>query len=361
MDTNIRPVVGPQVWRGADMAGRTDWVHTLPQGSLGDLDGVVRDASARKLTPADFDFEATDIPALKSALIPVIDALAHGSGVALVRGMSVERYSVDELKMAMLVIGHHMGLVGPQEGNPKSIGEVRDVNPVDKSHYYHKGGPLPMHMDPVDVAGLLKQRHEVRDGWLGGGAEVVKNEHRIIETIPRDRVLQEHHQFRHRLFPELGQHPPHAAPVGPVRPLGRGAFQQIRAEHDRLLLGMRDFLGPLPHLAIGEAIANRQAQRLLGLVFPGGQEDMGAWILPLLVAIAFASLYPDQSRASLPCGSHRAPSITFLLQKAQQALRLEPPPLLPVRTIRPGPDHPVVFVQPGDVDDAPDFSPVGGR
>ena len=46
---------------------------------------------------------------------------------------------------------------------------------------------------------------------------------------------------------------------------------------------------------------------------------------------------------------------------AEQALRLEPPPLLPVRTIRPGPDHPVVFVQSGDVDDAPDFSHVGGR
>ena len=63
MDTDIRPVVGPQVWRGADMTGRTDWVHTLPQGALGDLDGVVRNASARNLTPADFDFEATDIPA----------------------------------------------------------------------------------------------------------------------------------------------------------------------------------------------------------------------------------------------------------------------------------------------------------
>ena len=171
MDTNIRPVVGPQVWRGADMADRTDWVHTLPQGALGDLDGVVRDASARNLTPSDFDFEATDIPALKFALIPVIEALAHGSGVALVRGMSVERYSVDELKMALLVIGHHMGLVGPQEGNPKSIGEVRDVNPVDKSHYYHKGGPLPMHMDPVDVAGLLC----IREAKRGGTSRIVSS------------------------------------------------------------------------------------------------------------------------------------------------------------------------------------------
>ena len=81
----------------------TDWVHRLPGSVLDELDRVVRDAAAVNLTAADFDFEVTDIPALRAALIPIVDALAHGSGVALVRGMSVERYTVDELKMALLV------------------------------------------------------------------------------------------------------------------------------------------------------------------------------------------------------------------------------------------------------------------
>ena len=155
MKTAIKPVTGPQAWRGAEMAGRSDWVHHFPEAVLADLGQLVSDASSRNFTPDDFDFEATDLPALRAALIPIIDALAHGSGVALIRGMDIGRYSVDELKMALLVIGHHMGAVGPQEGRAKSIGEVRDVDPVDKSHYYHQGGPLPMHMDPVDVAGLL--------------------------------------------------------------------------------------------------------------------------------------------------------------------------------------------------------------
>lgn len=171
MTTGIKPVAGAHVWRGSDMAGRDDWVHRLPDAVLDDLDKVVGAASARNPNSADFDFEATDIPALRAALIPVVEALSHGSGVALIRGLSVERYSVDALKMVLLVIGHHMGLVGPQEGRAKSIGEVRDVNPTDRSHYYHGGGPLPMHMDPVDVAGLLC----IREAKSGGASRIVSS------------------------------------------------------------------------------------------------------------------------------------------------------------------------------------------
>jgi len=183
MGMRIQPVTGPQVWRGADMAGRGDWVHHLPDAVLDALNEVVRGAATRGLTQADFDFEATDVPGLRAALDPIVDALAHGPGVALVRGLTAGDYTVDELKMALLVIGHHMGLVGPQEGRDKSIGEVRDVNPVDKSHYYHQGGPLPMHMDPVDVAGLLC----VHEAKRGGASRLVSSlavHNEILRTRP---------------------------------------------------------------------------------------------------------------------------------------------------------------------------------
>ena len=183
MKTAIKPVTGPQAWRGAEMAGRSDWVHHFPEAVLADLGQLVSDASSRNFTPDDFDFEATDLPALRAALIPIIDALAHGSGVALIRGMDIGRYSVDELKMALLVIGHHMGAVGPQEGRAKSIGEVRDVDPVDKSHYYHQGGPLPMHMDPVDVAGLLCIR-EAKSGGASRGVSSITGHNEILRERP---------------------------------------------------------------------------------------------------------------------------------------------------------------------------------
>ena len=171
MDTNIRPIVGPQVWRGDELLARGGWLHQFPASTLDDLAVVVRDATARHVTQYDFKFDAVEIPGLRAALAPVLRELAEGSGVALIRGVAIEHYAVDELKLAFLVIGHHMGLVGPQEGNPRSIGEVRDVNPTDKSHYYHQGGPLPMHMDPVDVAGLLC----IREASRGGTSRIVSS------------------------------------------------------------------------------------------------------------------------------------------------------------------------------------------
>lgn len=164
MATEILPVTGPRVWCGADLAGRNDWTFHLPADVLAALDAVVRDAAARGLTQENFDFESVAIPGLRQALAPVVDELAHGAGLALLRGIEVERHGVEALKLALLVIGNHMGLVGPQERKPKGIGEVMDIQPPTREYYYHGGGPLPMHMDPVDVVGLLCVRGAMRGG-----------------------------------------------------------------------------------------------------------------------------------------------------------------------------------------------------
>jgi hypothetical protein len=182
MAYDIRPVSGPQVWRGEELLARDGWLHHLPGPILDDIGSAVRDASARKITQYDFNYETIEIPGLRAALRPVANELADGSGVALIRGMDITRYSVEELKLAFLLIGHHMGLIGPQEGNPRSIGEVRDVRPTDKSHYYHQGGPLPMHMDPVDVAGLLCIREAKR-----GGASCLVSSITVHNEILRER------------------------------------------------------------------------------------------------------------------------------------------------------------------------------
>ena len=171
MSTSINPITGPQVWQGETMSGRSDWVYRLPADSLDNLQSIVKSVSARGVTAKDFNFERVNIQDLRVALMPIVNALGDGAGVALIKDMNIQNYTIDELKMALLLIGHHIGFVGPQEGINKWIGEVRDVNPVDRSHYYHGGGPLPMHMDPVDVAGLLC----IRDAKLGGTSHIVSS------------------------------------------------------------------------------------------------------------------------------------------------------------------------------------------
>jgi Taurine catabolism dioxygenase TauD, TfdA family len=85
--------------------------------------------------------------------------------------------------MMLMILGHHIGLVTPQTGTRPEIGEVMDTGEGKKLFYYHRGGPLPMHMDPVDVVGLLCVRKAKRGGESGiSSAMVVHNE--ILKTRP---------------------------------------------------------------------------------------------------------------------------------------------------------------------------------
>ena len=141
---NMNPIVGKHVWRGPDLAARDDWIHPFPQGVIDDLDKVVRAAVARGETEDSFQFDKTDIPALRDYVAPVKEALGQGYGFAVLRGVPVERYTVEELKMLLLAVGHHIGLIGKQGDRARGIGEVMDTStPEKREYYYHVGGSLP--------------------------------------------------------------------------------------------------------------------------------------------------------------------------------------------------------------------------
>lgn len=69
-------------------------------------------------------------------------------------------------------MGARIGLVAPQALGIRRISHVINMDIEDPEHfYYHIGGPLVMHMDPVDVVGLLC----VRRARSGGESRVVSS------------------------------------------------------------------------------------------------------------------------------------------------------------------------------------------
>ena len=168
MNGFIRPVTGPSVWRGAELAERDDWLVRLDAATLADFAGAVADARARGEDSATMDIDRYALAGVAEVGAQVRTALCDGYGFCLLRGIPVECFRVDELKMLFLLLGNHIGLIGPQENGPRSIGEVMDTGPdMPKDFYYHRGGALPMHMDPVDVVGLMCVRGAKRGGESG--------------------------------------------------------------------------------------------------------------------------------------------------------------------------------------------------
>jgi hypothetical protein len=178
--TLARPLTGPMVWRGDDLAGSSDWIRPLAAAELDELDAALRAVQRRGLswpamTRADFA-----IPRLDRTLAEVSEALEHGRGLVLLRGIPVERYAEAELRLLYWGLGLHLGTPRYQNGKGELIGDVRDenrlygavreVNPMQAGeprtsrNKARSAGPLRFHTDRVDVVTLLCVRPAARGG-----------------------------------------------------------------------------------------------------------------------------------------------------------------------------------------------------
>ena len=197
MGAGILPVSGEQVWLGPDMTTQSRWQFQVPGAATDTLRRVVEAARAGKLDQDSFDFESIEIPELRAALAPAVRELASGTGMAMLRGYEAGWFDTEGHKIALLILGRHVGLLGPQEHRAKGISEVMDIAPPEGDRYYfHVGGPLPMHMDPVDVVGLLC----LRKAKTGGTSRIVSSmavHNEILRTRP-DLLAVLYRGFRHR-------------------------------------------------------------------------------------------------------------------------------------------------------------------
>ncbi|NQV54304.1 MAG: TauD/TfdA family dioxygenase [Rhodospirillales bacterium] len=199
-ESNIQMIDGAHVWRGADLAVTEDWIMSVPDAALGDLDAIVAEARNSGAGPADFQNMEPEIRSLRELSASLRHELGDGYGFAVLRGIDVDRYSADELKIMLLVLGHHVGPLNPQVGHDIPIGEVTNTDTDGpKNFYYHLGGPLPAHMDPVDVVALLCVRAAKRGGDSGiVSSMAVHNE--ILGTRP-DLL-----EILYRGYPNLDRH-----------------------------------------------------------------------------------------------------------------------------------------------------------
>lgn len=146
-------VNGACVWRGTDYRDPADWVYTLSGEALADIDRAVRRVrdgglSLDEVTPAVFD-----LPALAGDLRTMADILHRGRGFVRLQGIDRARYSDDELGIILWGLGTHLGIGVSQSQRGDRLGHVQDRGEVGR--YYGIGGPVEVHMDPVDVTGLM--------------------------------------------------------------------------------------------------------------------------------------------------------------------------------------------------------------
>ena len=188
LDILRTPVVDPSAWRARDVAATQDWALTINSAQTDELVESVARWRQQGLSPGSLTRRDALLPALGSLLAQARSALFEGRGFIVIRGLPVERWSVDEAALAYWAIGTHLGDGVAQSAAGDLLGHVCDRGPrtgFAAGRGYLSNARLPFHSDHADLVGLLCYRKAKQ-----GGDSLLASSAMIYNT-----VLAEHPEY----------------------------------------------------------------------------------------------------------------------------------------------------------------------
>ena len=118
-------VEGTAAWRSRDFRNSGDFTHRLTDAEIAEIDAAVRAVMIRRVEHSAIDRGNFELPQLGRRLTRIRDdVLLHGRGFMVLRGLPVERYSIEEAAAAYLGIGAHIGKPVSQNGKGHILGHV---------------------------------------------------------------------------------------------------------------------------------------------------------------------------------------------------------------------------------------------
>ncbi|QIX26562.1 TauD/TfdA family dioxygenase [Nocardioides sp. JQ2195] len=192
MTDTLKAVGGRSAWLGSTLDYRTDGLWQLSTDELAEIDAALTilkghgELDLTEITPDRFP-----LPRVGDFLSRLRDELRAGRGFVLIRGLSREAYSDDDLARIYCGLGAHLGEVIPQSGNGEILGHVLNVADLfdEQVRGYRSAQSMNMHCDGHDVVSLLCLR-AAKAGGASRIASAAAVHDRMVETHPElARVL----------------------------------------------------------------------------------------------------------------------------------------------------------------------------
>lgn len=165
----------PSVWRGPDMADRTDWIVTLDDGDVAELEGALAAARAAGVRIPALTKDHFPVPRVAAKMDRVRHLLEDGAGFALMRGLPRERYTKADAALIYWLVGAQLGPAFAQNAHGEMLGHVRDLGADTRTDHRARGYQtklrLPFHNDSTDVVGLLC----LQKSRSGGASRIVSS------------------------------------------------------------------------------------------------------------------------------------------------------------------------------------------
>jgi len=178
-------ITGPSVWYGPDLARRQgEWIRPFTDTELAELDAAMHSVKSRGIEIIDIDRDAFPLPILGSEFESLRHQVLRGRGFVLMRGIPVERYSIEESAIIYFGIGAHFGRPLPQNADGHVLGHVKNVGRDEfdtTSRIYQTSARQTFHTDSSDIVGLLC----LHPAKKGGESAVVSGDTIYNEVLRR--------------------------------------------------------------------------------------------------------------------------------------------------------------------------------
>ena len=163
-----REVAGASVWKGEQIGTRKDWIYPVTQTEVDEIDSALAKAKSRGISLFDVGADDFPLPTLAPRLAAIREEVAEGRGFALLRGLPIERYSIDDARLLFWGIASHLGLAEGQDGAGNLMHQVTDtgkrVEGDNSTRGYETNNELLFHNDGGDAFALLCMRTAASGG-----------------------------------------------------------------------------------------------------------------------------------------------------------------------------------------------------
>ena len=157
-----QPVTAPCAWTARELAADPAWIYELAAGEIAEIERAlleVKHSGIPKYQVRSRDFR---LPTLAPRLAAMWQQIEDGRGIALMRGVPVGRYDLDDIELLYWGIMMHFGIAIPQNTKGDLLGHVHDTGAKwgerkdgELVRGYVTKAMLPFHTDTADIVSLL--------------------------------------------------------------------------------------------------------------------------------------------------------------------------------------------------------------
>jgi hypothetical protein len=171
----------PCAWKANQVRDERDWVWSIADAHVQEIDAALRFSKAQGLSEQDVTRASFPLDGFAAELRRLMHELEFGRGFALMRGFPVDRYDYADLRRIYWGIGTHIGRAESQNISGQLMQEITDLG-FDYTKSEHRGSmtsaQLRPHCDITDVVGLLCLRKA-----RTGGASTIRSAMTIYNEI----------------------------------------------------------------------------------------------------------------------------------------------------------------------------------